>query len=185
MVPVTLSTLLYPFGKREFFRRCYIYPQYFLAFTLAYPSVIGQLAITGQYQSFSEALLQSLPLAISTAAWTIYFNTAYSYQDIEGDKKMKVNSFYVLAGSHIHSFLVVLAGLALGAISFLLWTQESLWLWGSWMCVWAQSLASQLMRFDAKKPDSGGPIHKENFALGVWTMVACTIELVIRVRSAA
>jgi 4-hydroxybenzoate polyprenyltransferase len=180
MIPVTISTILYPFGKRQFFRNFYMYPQYFLGFTLGYPSVIGRLAISGQQQSFTETLVQSLPLAITVFAWTLYLNTAYSYQDREGDMKMNVNSVYVLAGPHIHSFLVVLAGLVLGAIFIQLRTQGSLWLWGSWMCVWAQSLVNQLMKFDAKKPESGGPLHKENFVLGIWTIFACVIELTIR-----
>ncbi|KAL4918463.1 UbiA prenyltransferase family protein [Aspergillus aurantiobrunneus] len=180
LIPVTISTLLYPFGKRQFFRKFYIYPQYFLGFTLGYPSVIGQLAISGQQQSFAKTLVQSLPLAITVFAWTIYLNTAYSYQDKAGDAKMKVNSIYVLAGSRIHYFLVLLAGLVLGAIVMQLRTQGSLWLWGSWMCVWAQSLVYQLWRFDAKKPESGGPLHKENFVLGIWTIFVCAVELTIR-----
>nr|BDO47152.1 prenyltransferase BrvB [Penicillium bialowiezense] len=179
MVPVTISTLLYPFGKRQFFHKVYIYPQYFLGFTLAYPSVIGQMAISGHHQSFEDSVVKALPLAIAVFTWTLYLNTAYSYQDKVGDEKMNVNSVYVAAGSHIHSFLVLLAGLALSATIFLLRAQGSIWLWGSWMCVWTQSFASQLIRFDAKKPESGGPIHKENFVLGVWTIIACAIEVVI------
>ncbi|KAL3483266.1 UbiA prenyltransferase family protein [Aspergillus germanicus] len=177
MIPVTISTILYPFGKRQFFRKLYIYPQYLLGFTLAYPSVIGQLAISGQQQSFTETSVKSLPLAVTVFVWTLYLNTAYSYQDKEGDTKMNVNSVYVFAGPRIHLFLVVLAGLVLGAIFIQLRTQGSLWLWGSWMCVWGQSLVNQLMRFDAKKPESGGTLHKENFLLGMWTIVACAIEL--------
>jgi 4-hydroxybenzoate polyprenyltransferase len=177
MIPVTISTILYPYGKRQFFRRLYIYPQYFLGFTLAWPSAIGWMAIKGREIPVTQSITESLPLAITVFAWTLYLNTAYSYQDIVDDSKMNVNSAYVLAGSRIHSFLIVLASLVLGSVYLQLRAQNSVWLWASWMCVWALSFLHQLLRFDAKKPESGGPLHKENFALGLWTIVACVVEL--------
>ncbi|KAF4209052.1 hypothetical protein CNMCM8927_007419 [Aspergillus lentulus] len=177
MIPVTISTILYPFGKRQLCRRLYIYPQYFLGFTLAWPSVIGWMAIKGRRIPFTQSISESLPLSITVFAWTLYLNTAYSYQDIVDDSKMNVNSVYVAAGSRIHMFLVILAGLVLGSLYLQLRAQKSGWLWASWMCVWALSFVHQLLRFDAKKPESGGPLHKENFALGVWTIVACAAEL--------
>ncbi|KAL5339005.1 UbiA prenyltransferase family [Aspergillus crustosus] len=179
MLPVTLSTILYPFAKRPIFRRLHIYPQYLLGFTLAYPSLIGVLAIKGLHQPLSTSLTESLPLAISVFTWTLYLNTAYSYQDIVDDQKMNVNSAYVAAGSYIHYLLVALAGLALGAVGWQLWAQESEWLWGSWMGVWVWSFGSQLVRFDKKKPESGGSLHRENFGLGVWTVFVCAVELVL------
>ncbi|RLL95500.1 hypothetical protein CFD26_100281 [Aspergillus turcosus] len=177
MIPVIISTILYPYGKRQFFRRLYIYPQYFLGFTLAWPSAVGWMAIKGREIPVTQSITESLPLAITVFAWTLYLNTAYSYQDIVDDSKMNVNSAYVLAGSRIHSFLIVLASLVLGSVYLQLRAQNSVWLWASWMCVWALSFLHQLLRFDAKKPESGGPLHKENFALGLWTIVACVVEL--------
>ncbi|GIJ90850.1 hypothetical protein Asppvi_009815 [Aspergillus pseudoviridinutans] len=179
MIPVTVATILYPYGKRQFFRRLYIYPQYFLGFTLAWPSAIGWMAIKGREIPVTQSITESLPLAITVFVWTLYLNTAYSYQDIVDDLKMNVNSAYVVAGSRIHLFLIVLAGLVLGSVYLQLRAQNSGWLWASWMCVWALSFLHQLLRFDAKKPESGGPLHKENFALGLWTIVACVVELAL------
>ncbi|XP_077661407.1 prenyltransferase spyF [Aspergillus fumigatus Af293] len=177
MIPVTISTILYPFGKRQLCRRLYIYPQYFLGFSLAWPGAIGWMAIKGRQIPFTQSISESLPLSITVFTWTLYLNTAYSYQDVVDDSKMNVNSAYVAAGSRIHMFLVILAGLVLGSLYLQLRAQNSGWLWASWMCVWALSFVHQLLRFDAKKPESGGPLHKENFALGVWTIVACAAEL--------
>ncbi|CEL06967.1 hypothetical protein ASPCAL10134 [Aspergillus calidoustus] len=179
MLPVTLSTILYPFAKRAIFRRLHIYPQYLLGFTLAYPSLIGVLAIKGLDQPLAASISESLPLGIMVFAWTLYLNTAYSYQDIEDDRKMGVNSAYVLAGSYIHYLLVLLAGLALGALGWQLAGQGSEWLWGSWMGVWVWSFLGQLARFDRKRPESGGGLHRENFLLGVWTVGVCAVELVL------
>ncbi|KAL4994470.1 UbiA prenyltransferase family-domain-containing protein [Aspergillus recurvatus] len=179
MLPVTLSTILYPFAKRPIFRRLHIYPQYLLGFTLAYPSLIGVLAIKGLNQPLSASISESLPLAMMVFTWTLYLNTAYSYQDIEDDQKMGVNSSYVLAGSYIHYLLVLLAGLALGALGSQLAVQGSEWLWGSWMGVWLWSFLGQLGRFDKTRPESGGGLHRENFLLGVWTVGICAVELVL------
>ncbi|KAL4863116.1 hypothetical protein BDV12DRAFT_189891 [Aspergillus spectabilis] len=178
MIPVTISTVLYPFAKRPIFRRLHIYPQYLLGFTLAYPSVIGILAIKGPSQPLFTSLTESLPLAITVFTWTLYLNTAYSYQDIVDDQKMNVNSSYVLAGSYIHYLLVLLAALSLGAVGWQLRSQGSEWLWGSWMGVWLWSFLGQLVRFDKGRPESGGSLHKENFGLGVWTVFVCAVELV-------
>ncbi|KAL2819031.1 UbiA prenyltransferase family-domain-containing protein [Aspergillus cavernicola] len=179
MLPVTVSTILYPFAKRPTFRRLRIYPQYLLGFTLAYPSLIGILAIKGHSQPLSTSLTESVPLAITVFTWTLYLNTAYSYQDIVDDQKMNVNSSYVLAGSYIHYLLMFLAVLALGAVGWQLHTQGSQWLWGSWMGVWLWSFLGQLVRFDKGRPESGGAMHRENFGLGVWTVFICVVELVL------
>ncbi|KAL4944971.1 hypothetical protein BDV06DRAFT_209840 [Aspergillus oleicola] len=179
MLPVTISTILYPFAKRPLFRRLKIYPQYLLGFTLAYPSLIGVLAIKGHSQPLSRSVTESWPLFITVFTWTLYLNTAYSYQDIVDDQKMNVNSSYVLAGSYIHYLLVLLAGLSLGAVGWQLSLQGSHWLWGSWMGVWLWSFGSQLLRFDKKRPESGGSLHKENFGLGVWTVFVCAVELAL------
>lgn len=180
MLPVTLSTILYPFAKRPIFRRLHIYPQYLLGFTLAYPSLIGVLAINGHSQSLSASITQSLPMFVTVFTWTLYLNTAYSYQDIVDDQKMSVNSSYVLAGSYIHHLLVVLAVLVLGAVAWQLYGgQGSQWLWGGWMGVWVWSFLGQLVRFDKSRPESGGALHRENFALGVWTVFVCVVELLL------
>ncbi|KAL3477321.1 UbiA prenyltransferase family-domain-containing protein [Aspergillus californicus] len=178
MLPVTISTILYPFAKRPICRRLHIYPQYLLGFTLAYPSLIGILAIKGHSQPLSVSLRESLPLAITVFAWTLYLNTAYSYQDIVDDEKMNVNSSYVLAGSYIHYLLILLAALTLGAVGWQLRAQGSQWLWGSWMGVWLWSFLGQLVRFDKAKPETGGSLHRENFGLGIWTVFVCVVELV-------
>ncbi|KAL4931770.1 prenyltransferase spyF [Aspergillus undulatus] len=179
MLPVTVSTVLYPFAKRPIFRRLRIYPQYLLGFTLAFPSLIGILAIKGHSQPLLTSIADSWPLFVTVFTWTIYLNTAYSYQDVVDDQKMNVNSSYVLAGSYIHYFLILLAALSLCAVGWQLYTQGSQWLWGSWMGVWLWSFLGQLIRFDKAKPESGGSLHKENFGLGVWTVFICAVELAL------
>lgn len=181
MIPVTIGTVLYPYGKRPTARQMGIYPQYILGITLAYPAVSGWVSIHGAAESLEETLSLCFPQILFFFFWTMYFNTAYSYQDIRDDSKMSVNSIYVFAGRHIHAFLVLLASAALLTMPWILYPIRSPWLWLSWMGVWTVSFLEQLLRFDAKNPDSGGFVHRRNFALGIWNIAACIIELCLRV----
>lgn len=172
-----VASILYPFGKRPLAQKLRVYPQYILAFTIAWPAIPGRAAIYGQRESFVETNRQCLPLCTMVFFWTIYLNTAYSYQDVVDDRKLKVNSFYNVAGSHIHILLVVLVSPILVCLPLYLVGFNSMWLWISWLGVWTASLAAQLVQFDPKKPASGGSLHKSNFILGVWTIIACAIEV--------
>lgn len=179
-LPVALASVLYPFGKRPIVRKFYFYPQYILGFTIAWPAVIGWSAIHGQDQSYSETCFHCLPICIMTWFWTIYLNTAYSYQDIEDDRKMGVNSLYTFAGRHIKVLLIVLVAAVFVCIPMFLTEFQSVWLWFAWMGVWSVSLLEQLSRFDPKRPASGGTLHKSNYMLGAWTMIACMIEVFMK-----
>ncbi|OLN95516.1 4-hydroxybenzoate geranyltransferase 2 [Colletotrichum chlorophyti] len=177
LIPVAAASVLYPFGKRSLARRLGVYPQYILAFTIAWPAVIGRAAIFGQYESFTETLRHCLPLCTMVFFWTIYLNTAYSYQDVVDDRKLGVNSFYNIAGKHIHLLLIALVSPILVCLPIYLIELGSIWLWISWMGVWTASLVLQLVKFDPKKPASGGSVHRSNFILGVWTIVACIVQV--------
>ncbi|KAI6752571.1 hypothetical protein HG530_013940 [Fusarium avenaceum] len=125
LIPVMVASILYPFGKRPLARKLFIYPQYILAFTIAWPAIPGRAAICGHHESFAQTTRQCLPLCAMVFFWTIYLNTAYSYQDVVDDRKMK------------------------------------------------------LAKFDPKQPASGGTLHKSNFMLGVWTILACAAEVAL------
>lgn len=180
MLPAAVGSFLYPFGKRPMCRKLWIYPQYILGFTIAWPAVIGRAAILGREETFAETLEASIPLCNMVFFWTIFLNTAYSYQDVVDDRKMGVNSFYNVLGQRIHLLLWLL--LLPIAVSMPRYLQQfhSLWLWASWGCVWTFSLLRQITRFDAKNPASGGSLHVDNFLLGTWTIGACAVEVLLK-----
>ncbi|KAL5362259.1 UbiA prenyltransferase family protein [Aspergillus floccosus] len=180
MAPPTLGTLIYPYCKRPLARRIGIYPQYILALTASCPVLIGRASIYPHLESFTALVWSSLPLCLVVFTWTLYFNTAYSYQDIVDDKKLGVNSLYTLAGQHIHSVLVALATIVAGALCWALYPLGSVWLWISWMGVWIIGCVDQMRRFDAKDPRSGHYVFRSNVVMGLWTMVACVLEVVFR-----
>ncbi|KZL85429.1 prenyltransferase family protein, partial [Colletotrichum incanum] len=177
MIPVAAASILYPFGKRPSARKLRIYPQYILAFTIAWPAVIGRAAIYGRYESFAASVRHCFPLCTVVYFWTMYLNTAYSYQDVVDDRKLGVNSFYNIAGTHIHLLLIALVTPILVFLPIYLIDLHSIWLWMSWMGVWTASLVLQLVQFDPKQPASGGSVHKTNFALGIWKIIVCVIQV--------
>ncbi|KAK2007627.1 UbiA prenyltransferase [Colletotrichum eremochloae] len=184
MLPVIVASILYPYGKRPMALKLRIYPQYILGFTIAWPAVLGRSAIHGRYESIGDSIGYCLPLCCMVFFWIIYLNTAYSYQDVVDDQKINVNSFYTVAGRHFHRFLVVLISPILMCIPLYLLRFGSLWLWFSWMGVWTASFAAQLVHFDPDRPASGGGVHKSNFVLGVWTIVACCVQVFLSEKKA-
>ncbi|QLI74153.1 Polyprenyl transferase pyr6 [Metarhizium brunneum] len=182
VIPVMIASMLYPFLKRPTAKKLHIYPQYMLAFTIAWPAIPGRAAICGRDESFSETVRYCLPLCTVVFFWTIYLNTAYSYQDVVDDRKLNVNSFYNIAGQHTHLVLVALVCPILACLPLYLTQFQSTWLWVTWMGVWTAAFAVQLALFDAKKPSSGGSLHKSNFILGIWTIVVCSVELLLKAR---
>ncbi|KAI3541018.1 UbiA prenyltransferase [Colletotrichum filicis] len=179
MFPVILASALYPYGKRPMALKLRIYPQYILGFTIAWPAVLGRSAIHGRYESIGDSIGYCLPLCFMVFFWIIYLNTAYSYQDIVDDQKIDVNSFYTVGGRHFHRFLLVLVSPIVMCMPLYLLRFGSLWLWFSWMGIWTASFAAQLAHFDSDKPSSGGGIHKSNFVLGVWTIAACAVQVLL------
>jgi 4-hydroxybenzoate polyprenyltransferase len=173
-----VGAVAYPFGKRSIAKRLGIYPQYILGTTVAFPAVTGWASIFGHEQSLRDNLVQCWPLCLFTFAWIVYLNTAYSYQDIKDDAKLHVNSLYVFAGQKIHAWLLILAFITLVSLAMTLRPIASSWLWLTWMGVWLFSFYEQLAKFDAQKPESGGLIHRRNFALGIWNIMILSIELV-------
>lgn len=177
MMPLTAIILVYPLGKRPIARKLRIYPQYLLGVAVGYPTMYGWAAVYGPEMQTSEILHRCLPLWVFLFFWSFYANTSYSYQDVEDDRKMKVNSAYNLAGKRIRTLLAVLAIVALSTIPFVLRPFSSAWLWLSWVGAWVPGIIQQLISFDPRKPESGGVLHLSTVKLGLWTVFACALEL--------
>lgn len=176
----TIGTAWYPFGKRPAARKWYIYPQFVLG-ALGLPLVVSGWAAIYYPERLGllESIQRALPLSFLMFIWTLYYNTAYSYQDVGDDRKLDVHSMYVLAGQNIHAFIVALGVLVLGNIIWVLVDVESTWLWFSWMGVWTIAYFSQFHQFDPARPETGGFVHKQNVKLGVWAVFACMVEVLL------
>lgn len=90
---------------------------------------------------------------------------------------MNINSAYVVAGQRIRLFLAFLSVLPLATVPFVVSKINTPWMWFSWMAVWTGAIGKQILQFDSRKLEIGGAIHWENFLLGLWTIVACMVEV--------
>ncbi|KAJ5747636.1 uncharacterized protein N7511_009332 [Penicillium nucicola] len=180
MIPLTATITVYPYLKRPVFSRVYIYPQYILGLAVSYPAVTGWASINGKDQTGADIVNHCIPIVLLVFFWCFYFNTAYSFQDSVDDRKMKINSAYVFAGSRIRLFLLFLSILPIVTIPFVASKINSPWLWFSWMGVWLGAMVKQIVQFDSAKPESGARIHWENFLLGIWTTSACVVEVYLQ-----
>ncbi|KAL4811696.1 UbiA prenyltransferase family [Aspergillus spinulosporus] len=178
MLPLTASIIVYPYLKRPLFRTVFIYPQYVLGFAVSYPAMIGWVSINRRDQSAVTIAIHCTPILVLVFFWCFYFNTAYSFQDSVDDRKMKINSAYLVAGGRIRLFLTFLGILTLVTIPFVVSKIDTPWLWLSWMGVWCGAIVKQIAQFDSSKPESGARIHWENFLLGLWTVFACVVEVI-------
>lgn len=177
MLPLTGCIILYPFLKRPVFSKFFIYPQYILGLAVAYPAITGWSSINGHEQTLSEIVTHCTPICLLVFFWCVYFNTAYSHQDSIDDRKMNINSAYVVAGQRIRLFLAFLSVLPLATVPFVVSKINTPWMWFSWMAVWTGAIGKQILQFDSRKLEIGGAIHWENFLLGLWTIVACMVEV--------
>ncbi|KAJ5928127.1 hypothetical protein N7466_007083, partial [Penicillium verhagenii] len=176
LLPTTAGIILYPFCKRPTAQKLGVYPQFVLAGAAAWTIITGGAAVAPEYLAYQY------PLCMLVVTWIVYINTAYSYQDMVDDAKMKVNSLYVLAGGYLKLVVTVFAvGVPISIAWVLTRVDASPWLWISWMGVWSVSYVEQLAGFSATDPRSGGPVHAKNFALAAWTFVACSVELLLGV----
>lgn len=176
-MPLTAIVMVYPLMKRSIPRKLRIYPQYLLGFALGYPAMYGWASVYGKEFSLSEIVSRCLPLGLFLFFWSFYSNTAYSYQDVEDDRKVGVNSAYTMAGKSIWTMLAILASLTILMIPFVLVPFSSGWLWISWLGAWVPGIIEQLSSFDPKRPETGGDLHFSTVKLGFWTVFACTVEL--------
>lgn len=173
-------SMLYPFGKRSLCRKLRIYPQYILGAVLAWPAVPGWAAIH-KSQTFASTCATCTPLLGVMFFWTLYFNTAYSYQDVVGDRQQGVHSLYNAWGdAHIKRLLIAFVVPVVACLwYFFVLLRANAWLWVSWLGVWSVTFVWQIRRFDAKKPETGGMVHRSNAALGVWAVGVCFFELLL------
>ena len=99
-----LTVLTYPFAKRFTY-----WPQFFLGISFNWGILLSFAA------SSNSLTVHALALYVSGIFWTIFYDTIYSLQDIEDDKKVGIKSTAILFGSKtkviLISFLLLTSGI--------------------------------------------------------------------------
>lgn len=119
------------------------------------------------------------PLFLCYASWTIYYDTCYGLQDIEGDGEGGVGSLAQFLGvRYIKPFLLalnILSLLFLGLAAERSGCSPFLKTFGLGM--WAVNIQYQLHNLDPKIPTSGGKISRFNVMLGMYVTVVMLAEI--------
>ena len=103
-----LTVLAYPFAKR--FTH---WPQFFLGISFNWGILLAFAA------SSNSLTIHTFGLYISGIFWTIFYDTIYSLQDIEDDKKVGIKSTAILFGSKTKLILISFLLFITGIMSFI------------------------------------------------------------------
>jgi 4-hydroxybenzoate polyprenyltransferase len=102
-----LTVIIYPFAKRFTY-----WPQFFLGVSFNW-GVLLAFAASSNFLTFN-----SFVLYIAGIFWTIFYDTIYSLQDIEDDKKVGIKSTAILFGENTKVVLAFFSLLTSILISF-------------------------------------------------------------------
>jgi 4-hydroxybenzoate polyprenyltransferase len=180
LLPSCTLAAVYPFAKRVM-----PWPQFVLALSLGLAVHPGRVSNTvgpvlvSRPEIITRKVWENLrpdigksttfPLGVAYAAWTIYFDTAYGLQDIDGDRLSGIGSLAQFLGRRWYKYfmiamnLVVVASLHVAintaGLSFLV-ADIAL---GSW----AISIPLQVSMLNPDDPSSGGKVFVFNIFLGL------------------
>ena len=110
-LPAIIGAGIYPFAKRVTY-----YPQVVLGLTLAWGTVMGEVAMGLDPFESTEMTASIGCLFLASSMWFIIYDVIYAHQDLEDDIKAGVKSMAVLYRRSAKSFLWTL----LATISYLL-----------------------------------------------------------------
>ncbi len=102
-----LTVFTYPFAKRFTY-----WPQFFLGISFNWGILLAFAA------NSNSLTIQALALYVSGIFWTIFYDTIYSLQDIEDDKRVGIKSTAILFGNKTKVILIFFLILITAIISF-------------------------------------------------------------------
>jgi len=91
-----VTVIIYPFAKRFTY-----WPQFFLGISFNWGILLAYAANGGALDYFSFGLY------LSAIAWTIFYDTIYSFQDIEDDKEVGIKSTGILFETNPKRYLAI------------------------------------------------------------------------------
>ncbi len=156
-----LTVIIYPFTKRFTY-----WPQFFLGISFNW-GIILAFAASSNTVTWSTILLYC-----AGVCWTVFYDTIYSLQDIEDDKKVGIKSTAILFGRNIKQILAVFLVLLTLLISFAFLKivyQDffHLIILGFGVLVFSIFLLVQLGRFNYEDPESCLGAFKSNKLAGL------------------
>ena len=156
-----LTVIIYPFAKRFTY-----WPQFFLGISFNWGILLAYAANGGTLDYFSVGLY------LSAIAWTIFYDTIYSFQDIEDDKEVGIKSTGILFETNpkraLAIFIVIIILIA-GPTFYFLSNGDPIQIFvlTTGIFFFCLHLTFQLLKLDYKNPKNCLATFKSNRTAGL------------------
>ncbi len=156
-----ITVVIYPFMKRFTY-----WPQFFLGLSFNWGILLAYAANSGTLDYFCVGLY------VSAIAWTIFYDTIYSFQDLDDDKEVGIKSTGILFEANPKQYLtifIVFIIMTVGPIFYFLSNGDSIQIFilTSGIFFFSLHLTFQLSNLDIKNPEGCLNTFKSNRTAGL------------------
>ena len=156
-----ITVVIYPFTKRFTY-----WPQFFLGLSFNWGILLAYAANSGTLDYFCVGLY------ISAIAWTIFYDTIYSFQDLDDDKEVGIRSTGILFEANPKQYLtifIVFIILTVGPIFYFLSNGDpiQIFILASGIFFFSLHLAFQLLKLDIRNREGCLETFKSNRTAGL------------------
>ncbi len=156
-----ITIVIYPFAKRFTY-----WPQFFLGLSFNWGILLAYAANSGTLDYFCVGLY------ISAIAWTIFYDTIYSFQDLDDDKEVGIRSTGILFEANPKQYLtifIVFIILTVGPIFYFLSNDDpiQIFILASGIFFFSLHLTFQLLKLDIRNREVCLETFKSNRTAGL------------------
>ena len=156
-----ITVVIYPFAKRFTY-----WPQFFLGLSFNWGILLAYAANSGTLDYFCVGLY------ISAIAWTIFYDTIYSFQDLDDDKEVGIRSTGILFEANPKQYLtifIVFIILTVGPIFYFLSNGDpiQIFILASGIFFFSLHLTFQLLKLDIRNREGCLETFKSNRTAGL------------------
>ena len=156
-----ITVVIYPFAKRFTY-----WPQFFLGLSFNWGILLAYAANSGTIDYFC------IGLYISAIAWTIFYDTIYSFQDLDDDKEVGIRSTGILFEANPKQYLtifIVFIILTVGPIFYFLSNGDpiQIFILASGIFFFSLHLTFQLLKLDIRNREGCLETFKSNRTAGL------------------
>ena len=156
-----ITVVIYPFTKRFTY-----WPQFFLGISFNWGILLAYAANSGKLDFFC------IGLYFSAIAWTIFYDTIYSFQDIEYDKKVGIKSTGILFEEKPKQYLSIFIAIIImvaGSVFYFLSNGDfvQIYILISGIFFFSLHLTFQLSKLDTRNPKECLDTFKSNRTAGL------------------
>ena len=156
-----VTVIIYPFAKRFTY-----WPQFFLGISFNWGILLAYAANAGALDYFCVGLY------LSAIAWTIFYDTIYSFQDLDDDKEVGIRSTGILFEANPKQYLtifIVFIILTVGPIFYFLSNGDpiQIFILASGIFFFSLHLTFQLLKLDIRNREGCLETFKSNRTAGL------------------